>query len=266
MLRVLAQRTSVLMMNVYSRLARSEHWAARRVRQLYRAVENLTLPAPRWLVRPLLWAFLALRSVYHFAKRIFVCEPLFKAYCKQYGRRVRTGVFVHWVQGRGDIILGDDVLIDGKCTITFAARFSDHPTLQVGSHTLIGHHCIFTVGKEIRIGRHCQIASDVWFFDSSGHRTDPAERLAGLPPKLDEVRPVVVEDNVWIGRRCIIFPGVTIGQGSVVSAGSVVMTSVPPNTIVAGNPARKIGTLDKPSAPPAGRPQDKEAASASASF
>jgi acetyltransferase-like isoleucine patch superfamily enzyme len=99
------------------------------------------------------------------------------------------------------------------------------------------------VAKEIRIGRHCAISTDVWIFDSSGHPLDPTARLAGLPPAPEDVRPVVIEDNVWIGRRAIVFPGVTVGQGSIISAGSVVMSDVPPNTMVAGNPARKIATL-----------------------
>jgi acetyltransferase-like isoleucine patch superfamily enzyme len=191
----------------------------------------------------MLWAFLALRSVYFFGKRLLICEPLFKAYCRRYGRGVRTGVYIHWVQGKGDIILGDDVLVDGKCTFSFAARFAARPTLIVGDHTEIGHNCRFSIGKQITIGRYCHVASDVWLLDSSGHPSDPEARLAGLPPSAEEVRPVVVEDNVWIGSRSVIFPGVTIGQGSIVSAASVVTTDVPPYTLVAGNPARKVRSL-----------------------
>jgi chloramphenicol O-acetyltransferase type B len=56
----------------------------------------------------------------------------------------------------------------------------------------------------------------------------------------------VIEDNVWIGRNAIIFPGVRIGEGSVVAMGTVVMNSIPPNTVVAGNPARQIRSLAKP--------------------
>jgi acetyltransferase-like isoleucine patch superfamily enzyme len=191
----------------------------------------------------MLWAFLGLRSVYFFGKRLLICEPLFKAYCRRYGRRVRTGVYIHWVQGKGDIILGDDVEVDGKCVFSFAARFTARPTLIIGDDTGISHNCRFVVGKRITIGRHCRIASDVCMFDSSGHPSEPGARQAGLPPSPEEVRPIVIEDNVWIGMRSIIFPGITIGQGSIVVAGSIVMGDVPPYTIVAGNPARKVGTL-----------------------
>jgi acetyltransferase-like isoleucine patch superfamily enzyme len=209
----------------------------------YRSPGEVTLPAPRVFVLPARWVFVALRSAYYFISRVFVCEPIFKSYCKEYGRSVRTGVYIHWISGSGDLILGDHVLVDGKCSITFAARFSDHPTLKIGSRTEIGHATSITVGKSVVIGRHCHIAGGVLIFDSNAHPADPTLRLVGLPPGDVEVRPITVEDNVWIGARAIVHPGVTIGEGSVVSAGSVVMADVPPFTIVAGNPARRIVSL-----------------------
>ncbi len=231
------------MSNLYRYLALSDDRPARLTRRLYRGIRSFTLPAPKVIVKPMLWAYLIVRSVYYCVMRVFICEPLFKAYCKRYGRGVRTDVYIHWVQGKGDIILGDCVEVDGKCSFSFATRFSDAPTLTIGNHTGIGSSCSFTVGKRIDIGRHCRIAPGVWIFDSPGHPADPAARLAGLPPSDDEVRPVTIGDNVWIGGGSIIFPGVTIGNGSVVAAGSVVTGDVPPNALVAGNPARRIAAL-----------------------
>ena len=143
------------------------------------------------------------------------------------GRGVRTDVYIHWIQGRGNLIVGDDVLMDGKCSITFASRYSANPTLTIGDHSGIGHGCRFTIGKRITIGRHCRIAADVWMFDSSGHPLDAAARQAGDSPRPDDVRPITIGDNVWIGGRAIIHPGVTIGDHSIVSAGAVVMSDVP---------------------------------------
>jgi acetyltransferase-like isoleucine patch superfamily enzyme len=82
--------------------------------------------------------------------------------------------------------------------------------------------------------------------DSNAHRTDPAARLALEPPAPEEIRPVISRDGVWIGRRCLIFPGVKVGEGSVISAGSVVRTHVPPYSVVAGNPARVMFRLKNP--------------------
>lgn len=192
---------------------------------------------------PLLAAFLALRSTYYFIIRVLFCEPFFKAYCASYGRNLHTGVYFHWVRGRGKLIIGDNVVVDGKCSFFFAARFDPYPTLIIGDNTGIGHDCSFTIGKQISIGQNCKIAENVWIFDSPGHPADPVARLTGSPVASEEVKPVTVEDNVWIGKRAIIMPGVTIGQGSIVAGGAVVMVNVPPNTIVAGNPARQLRKL-----------------------
>lgn len=232
------------------RLALSDDPFAKAARTLYRKARFFSVPAPRFIVKPALWAFVSLRAIYHFCMRVFICEPLFKAYCASYGQRVRTSVFIHWIQGSGEIILGDDVLLDGKSSITFAARFSDRPTLIIGNRTTIGHGGTLSIGKRISIGSFCRIASQVMIFDSSGHASDPELRKAGRPPTDDEVRPVTIQDNVWLGRRVTVFPGVTIGEGSIVSAGSVVVSDVAPYTVVAGNPARRIGTLRVPDAKP----------------
>jgi acetyltransferase-like isoleucine patch superfamily enzyme len=56
--------------------------------------------------------------------------------------------------------------------------------------------------------------------------------------------PVIIEDDVWIGTRCMILKGVTIGRGSVVGAGSVVRRDVPPYSLMAGNPARRVASID----------------------
>jgi serine acetyltransferase len=224
-------------------LATSDRPAARVVRRARRAVLDFTLPAPRVVFVPLLMTFLGLRRVYYYAKRIFVCEPLFKAYCTRYGRGVRTGTYIHWVQGHGRIVLGDGVLVDGKCGFSFSARYSPDPTLEVGDHTVLSHDCTFGIGKRITIGKHCLLANGVWMADMSGHPTDPDDRLAGLPLPAEKVRPITIGDNVWIGTRCVIMPGTTIGEGSVISAVSVVRGEIPPYTLAAGNPARPVRSL-----------------------
>jgi acetyltransferase-like isoleucine patch superfamily enzyme len=214
--------------------------AARAVRATYRGLRNFHLPAPRVIVRPLLLVYLAGRAVWSFLFRVFVSEPLFKASCTRYGRNLRAGNFVPWVSGGGDILIGDNCNIVGKLDIAFAARFSDRPTLEIGNDTGIGHLCSFVVAKRITIGSYCHIAGGTRMFDSSGHPLDPVRRREGHPPDEEDVKPITIGDNVWIGGYSVIFPGVTIGDNSVVATGSVVTGDVPPNTFVAGYPARMI--------------------------
>jgi acetyltransferase-like isoleucine patch superfamily enzyme len=227
----------------YRFLALSDHRMARGVRRVYRQIRGFSVPAPRVVAGPALSVVLSVKAAYYFLARVFFCEPLFKAHCAGYGRNSHTGAFLHWVQGRGDLIVGDNVTIDGRCNFFFAARYTEQPRLTIGDHTGIGHNCAFVVGRSISIGRHCRIGSSVQMFDSPGHPSDPTDRLAGLPARLEDVRPIELGDNVWIGSSSIIFPGVTIGEGSVVATGSVVMNGVPPNVVVAGNPARQVAAL-----------------------
>jgi acetyltransferase-like isoleucine patch superfamily enzyme len=228
----------------YRFFALAEHPGARAMRRLRRWCIDFSFPAPRLVLRAMLYCYLAVRETYYFLLRVLICEPLFKAYCTEYGRHLHTGVYVHWISGKGNLIVGDDVLFDGKCSITFARRISDHPRLRVGNRCGINHGCAFVVAKEISIGDDCSFGSHVSVRDSNGHPSDPTLRRAGAPPDPNEVRPVVIEENVWIGTGAVISPGVVVGRGSIVAAHAVVLTSVAPYTVVAGNPARKIALLE----------------------
>ncbi|MEO8199502.1 MAG: DapH/DapD/GlmU-related protein [Gemmatimonadota bacterium] len=87
------------------------------------------------------------------------------------------------------------------------------------------------------------IAGNVSIFDNTSHPVSPARRLAHQPITEQDVAPVIIGTNCWIGLNSIILRGVTIGDNSIVAAGSVVTKSVPPNSIVAGNPARLVKSI-----------------------
>jgi acetyltransferase-like isoleucine patch superfamily enzyme/acyl carrier protein len=221
----------------------SNHRFARLLRRVYYFPAKVSLPCPKLVVLPVVLLFLALRQIGHFLRRVFIAEPFFKAHCQRYGKGLHTGIFVHWIQGKPHIVLGDYVTIDGRCSFKFAARYTEHPELIIGSHTGISHGCRFTIGKRIVIGGHCRLASGVEMFDAPGHPNDPEARMKGEPAPDDAVRPVIIGDNVWIGRNSTIFPGVRIGDNAVIASASAVFTDVPANTVVAGNPARPINLI-----------------------
>lgn len=234
-----------------TRIAELRHWArtsghpaaaaARRARGFGR---GLTLPAPRVLTRPYLWLFLAARAILFFLRRILVAEPLFKAYCTRFGRGVTTGVHVPWVQGSGELVVGDHVRVSGKISISFAASFTRRPRLEIGDHSDIAHDTRFVVGREILIGRHVQVAGGVTFRDSGGHPTDAERRREGGAPDAADVKPIVVHDHAWLGSGVLVMPGTEIGEGAIVSAHAVVSGKIAPYSIVAGNPARRIGMVE----------------------
>lgn len=93
--------------------------------------------------------------------------------------------------------------------------------------------------KRIEIGNDCLVGDAVAIFDSDFHELNPSRRRLGSGP----VMPVVIGNNVWIGSRSIILKGVSLGDNSVIGAMSVVTKPVPPNTLVAGNPARVVRSL-----------------------
>lgn len=110
--------------------------------------------------------------------------------------------------------------------------------LTIGDYSRINRDCCLDARGSLRIGANVSISPEVVILTASHRVDDPQFRV--------ETRSVVIEDNVWIGTRALILPGVTLGRGSVVSAGAVVTRDVPPLTIVAGVPARQVGT--RPSA------------------
>jgi acetyltransferase-like isoleucine patch superfamily enzyme len=223
----------------------SSHPAARAARNAYYFSEKFSVPAPSIVVRPLRFVYESLRSTIYFIRRVFIAEPFFKSYCHSYGKDLHTDIFIPWIQGKGRIIVGDDVLIGGKVSFSFAARYTLNPVFEMGSHSGMGHGCSFRVGKSITIGSHCRIASGVTMFDIPGHPLDPVTRMEGAAAPDEDVKPICIGNNVWIGSNSTIFPGVTIGDNSVIAMGSSVMTSVPPNTVVGGNPARSMKSLAK---------------------
>ena len=105
--------------------------------------------------------------------------------------------------------------------------------LHVGEGTLIAPDVTFGLDGEITIGRSVSVSPNVTLYTATHALGFGSQRMSpAVTP-----RPIVVEDGVWIGMHALILPGVTLGQGCVVSAGSVVSQDVPPNTLVGGNPA-----------------------------
>lgn len=112
------------------------------------------------------------------------------------------------------IIIGDNVGISGS-------TISSSQCIKIGNNVLIGSGCIIC--------------------DSDAHPIKSSDRNNHTKTKS---LPITIEDNVFIGARCIILKGVTIGRGSVIGAGSVVTRNIPPQCIAAGNPINIIKPIE----------------------
>lgn len=97
--------------------------------------------------------------------------------------------------------------------------------------------------KSITIGNNVKIGGGVCIYDTDFHSLDPVIRRSSEDLKNRAEKPVVIDNDVFIGAKSIILKGVTIGENSVIGAGSVVTKSVPANQIWAGNPARFIRSI-----------------------
>jgi acetyltransferase-like isoleucine patch superfamily enzyme len=147
---------------------------------------------------------------------------------------------IPYVHGRCRIDLGSDVRISGK--IDIHANQSRRPSLRIGNGVFIGDGATFDVAERIEIGNYVAIGGETFVTDTEGHsKYDSEPKPAWESPAADEdVAPVVIEDGVWIGRRCSIMKGVRIGARSIIGYGAVVRADVPPGSVVMGNPARVI--------------------------
>ncbi len=109
--------------------------------------------------------------------------------------------------------------------------------ITIGDHTGISNSCLYAA-KEIVIGSHVLIGGDCKIYDTDFHSKNAEERQ-----NINEVvnaAKVEIKDNVFIGAHSIILKGVTIGENSIIAAGSVLTKDVPPNQIWGGNPAHYI--------------------------
>ncbi|MFP6562069.1 sugar O-acetyltransferase [Paraburkholderia sp. B3] len=110
--------------------------------------------------------------------------------------------------------------------------------IRVGRNVFINQNCTFYDLGGLDIADDVMIGPNVSLI-TSGHPLEPSRRRNGVIAK-----PIVIERNVWIAAGAIVIGGVTVGENSVVAAGSVVTKDVPPNTLVGGNPARVIRSID----------------------
>jgi acetyltransferase-like isoleucine patch superfamily enzyme len=132
-------------------------------------------------------------------------------------------------------------------------RFSENPAGIVHKTALwVANDSVLRIGndvgvsgvllhayRDITIGDRCLLGANCTIYTSDFHAIEPALRRGGPPA----AAPVKLENDVWIGANALILKGVTIGEGSIVAAGSVVTKDVPAGVIVGGNPARVLKSI-----------------------
>lgn len=211
------------------------------LRRLALAACYLRLPVPGFalpLFRLLYRAHFSIRRAIWRSYTFFYAEPLFRGRCERIGKRVEVWCLPE-ATNHTRIFVGDDVKIWGKMSVTSGSAF-DKPTLVLGNRVTLGHMVQFTINQEVVIEDDVHVATHVTFADSDSHSRDPETRMAGIRPPREEIKPILVKRNAWIGHHSNIQKGVTIGEGAIVAASSTVLTDIPAFSVAMGNPARVV--------------------------
>ena len=156
------------------------------------------------------------------------------ARCQKRGRWVRVRGKVR-VANEGYIALGDSVRFRAETALCELVAWPGG-RIEIGAHTTINYGTSISAAGQVRIGRDCLVGTYVNIMDSNFHNLE--DRSWNL-----EASSITIGDGVWLGNRCVIMPGVTIGSGAVVAACSLVTRDVPPKTMVLGVPARVVRHL-----------------------
>ena len=179
------------------------------------------------------------REAYEWGWRALVATPTFLSYCERHGDGISVDI-VPYIIAPCRIELGSNIRISGKiCISGVRGRRS---LLRIGDGVFIGHGTSFTVASRIELGNYVGIGGGSFITDTEGHdkHTGQLKPAWEAPAGEDDIAPVIIEDGVWIGRHVAILKGVRIGARSIIGYGAVIRSDVPPDSVVAGNPARVI--------------------------
>jgi acetyltransferase-like isoleucine patch superfamily enzyme len=139
------------------------------------------------------------------------------------------------------VSIGDHVTIvatsDNRVRLSVWADRQVSGQIQIGDYGIICPGVRVSSASKIHIGDNCMLASGVYLTDSDWH--DIYNRIA-----FGKTDPIHIADNVWLGDSVIVCKGVSIGENSIIGAGSVVVNSIPSDCIAAGNPATVVKHLD----------------------
>jgi acetyltransferase-like isoleucine patch superfamily enzyme len=177
-------------------------------------------------------------------------------YCQlrgvQFGNNLRThGLPVIYKHRDANIIIDDDVVLNSCSRFNLAginhqvilAAPAPNSQIYIGRGTGLSGAVIHS-RSSIKIGQFVTIGANSMIFDHDFHPVNPIERRVGSIHCIN-TKPILIEDDVWIGANVMILKGVHIGEGAVIGAGSVVTKDIPAFTIWAGNPAKFIKNINE---------------------
>ncbi len=180
----------------------------------------------------------------------FGCMRLFKSliYTKLFFNGARLIRLPFDIRNRRFIKIGKNFTAGFGCRIeAFPSNGDNKVCILIGENVQINDYVHIGAIGSITIGNNVLMASKIYISDHNHGSYDDliSDHPMSIPEKRKAIcKPVVIGDNVWLGESVCVLPGVTIGEGSIVGALSVVSKNIPPFSIVAGNPAKVIKKYD----------------------
>lgn len=221
----------------------SGHPLAQLIFQSVSAFRGFELPAPKLIYSPLYHLYGLITGTINAFLRIFFWTPMFKSRLSHSDGQLYLYGGIPYLAGPLDISIGKECRISGKTTITGRSCSQKKPTLIIGKNVDLGWQSTVAVGDEIIIGDNVRIAGQCFLAGYPGHPIDPVARAKGLPELDEQVGSIILKDDVWLASGVKVMAGVTIGEGTIVAAGSVVTKDLPACVIAAGCPAKVVREL-----------------------
>jgi acetyltransferase-like isoleucine patch superfamily enzyme len=215
--------------------------AARRAKQAIRALLAARIP-PNPVHRLLLAERSLRRSLGYELLRVLYYQPLFELQCAEVrgaGRLELTPDSKLPFIDNCALVLGEGWRVNARTTFQGARNAPSRARIVIGDGAYLGSRVVLRAGLGIELGKHVFIAANVVLSSDPGHPLDPIARRTEAAPR-DDLRQMTVGDDVWIAEGATLLGGITVGEGAVIGAHSVVTKDVPARTVVAGNPARVV--------------------------
>lgn len=163
---------------------------------------------------------------------------------KRFGKNSLIRPCFNALRGEKYISVGEDCYIGKLVQLTATDTFGNqhfNPIIEIGNNCSIGDFSHVTAINEIRLGNNVRMGKNILITDNSHGSSDLS--MLDIAPNfrpLISKGPVIIDDNVWIGAKSCIMPGVHIGKGAIIGAGSVVTKDIPAFAMAAGTPAKVI--------------------------
>jgi len=225
----------------------SDSFVAQLVKALWLKIKAIEMPNIPFVFKLLYFVHIVLKQTISDVLRITYYTPLFKSRLKNNPKQLYLYGGLPVVIGSLDIVMGDKVRLAAMTTISGRAVGQNISQLIIGDNVGIGWRTSISVGKTIIIGNNVRIAGDCYLAGYPGHPLNAKLRALGKPDEENQVGDITIKDDAWLATGVKVMPGVTIGRGTIVAAGSVVTKDLPSFVLAAGVPAKVIKSIKEES-------------------